>query len=400
MENNRPEQQIPTVEKRQAPPPIPSPERIRAEAARREALLHTLEAFDKDPKSALELIAAQKYTSSEQGLEQVRRLMYEKTNAKINGLKKALETSIGTSQEETRTQLVETMKHLELLTKILPEENHEWSDLTKHYKDVLALKSKSKTDASKIFSEVFDEFNDFVESEIAERAIERQEKATGGVMIADVMQKAYGRTKEEIEDIKKRNRERVLKKINELKEKPYVTFEDIRSLHEINNRGIVPKSTSRMRKINEDVTFGQRFGTIAEELPEELADFEKRIEELINKKAIAKVNGLQYEIGVAKLHNELLDMHPFGDRNGSTALLFIELMMAREGHEPSNSREPSYYKALGKALNFNPAALAVVGYEQYKIAHVPGYFEGEAVKRAKVKYEIVKKILMQRSGRK
>ena len=59
---------------------------------------------------------------------------------------------------------------------------------------------------------------------------------------------------------------------------------------------------------------------------------------------------LRYGIEAAKLHNDLLDIHPFADRNGSTSLLFLETLMARRGYVPDIKRQKSYYKNLHTIL--------------------------------------------------
>lgn len=299
--------------------------------------------------------------------------------ARIDELTLSVETS---EEEEVREKLIGTMQALEQLGRSLPANDPAWDMVSERYKKLLAIKGKSGKEVSQTFSQVFDQFNDFIEDEFVTRAMQEKQAAGKGkgqsVNVGALMKEVYGRTQKEMEEIKRANRERVVALIDELKEKPYVQFDDIRQLHEANNRGVAPKSQSRMRMGDEDMVFGKagRIGTRPEDLPAELGAFEARVENVIDQASIGSLSQAQYEIAVAQLHNEGLDMHPFNDRNGSTFLLFAELMMARRGHEPSKERESNYYKALTKTLGYNPVAVAMVGYEQFKIGFVPGYFKG------------------------
>lgn len=383
--------------KRNMPPPVP--EKAKESAIHRQMLLQALESYEDDPKAALELLAAQKKETAEAGAEQIRIALLKKAYARLDDLETRVQMAAKESPERVREELESMMSEMAGLSRALPPERPEWNELTKRYKRLLEVKKGSSTEISRAFSETFDRFNDFIEDEFVAKAIRQISQKEGSANIAKVMEMVYGRTKEEVEAIKQKNRERTVELMDAMKEQPYISFEDIRKLHQSNNRGIVPKSYSRLREgateehPEEQIGFGKRFGTFVEDLPEEIAAFEKRVEQLIDAALVKNMSDAQYEIAVAKLHNELLDIHPFGDRNGSTALLFIELMMARKGYEPPKKREPSYYKALGKALDYNPVAMSVVGYQQYKISYEFGYFEGEAVKTKKDKYELAKSVI-------
>lgn len=377
------------------------PERVHTEESphKRGLLLQALEAYEDDPKAALELLAAQKDSAEEEGLEAIREALLQKVYARLNGLETKLETSAAVSPEAVREDLVRLMQELEALSRVQPAGVLGWDSVVRRYQRVLSIKKGASVDVSRTFSEIFDEFNDFIEDELVSMAIREIAKEHGSANIAQAMNIVYGRSKEEVEELKRRNRERVVELMNELTEKPYVSFEDIRQLHETNNRGIVPKTLSRMREAeneehpDEDVFFNRRVGTFPEDLPEEMIRFEARAADLIDKVVVSNMSDTQYEIGIARLHNDLLDMHPFADRNGSTALLFIELMKARRGYKPPKTRERVYYKALGNALGYNPVALSIVGYEQYKIGYQYGYFEGEVVKTKKKKYDLAVTLL-------
>jgi len=86
-----------------------------------------------------------------------------------------------------------------------------------------------------------------------------------------------------------------------------------------------------------------------------------------------------YELGVAKIHNDFLDIHPLVDRNGSTALLIAEFMMMRMGYEPPTEKNNNYYDNVRKLFNNNPAAIGLVAHEQYIIYNQAGYFRGGTV---------------------
>ncbi len=353
-----------------------------------------LEVYEDDPIAALELLAAQKDSTDEESLEEIRQALLQKVYARLNNLETKLEASAAISPVAVRVDLILLMRELEVLSCIQPAGILGWNSVVRRYTRVLNIKKSSSVDVSRVFSEIFDEFNDFIEDELVSMVIREISEEHGSTNIEEAMHIAYGRTKKEVEEIKSRNRERAVELIGELIEKPYITFEDIRQLHETNNRGIIPKVYSRMRRTkteehpeDEHVAFYKRAGTLPEDLPEEMKLFEERAADLIDKAILSDMSDVQYEVGVARLHNDLLDMHPFKDRNGSTALLFIETMMARRGYKPPKTREHVYYKALGKALDYNPVALSIVGYEQFKIAHQYGYFEGEVVKKQKWKYD-------------
>ena len=94
---------------------------------------------------------------------------------------------------------------------------------------------------------------------------------------------------------------------------------------------------------------------------------------------VKDLSDMRYEIVAATLHNDLLDIHPFSDRNGSTSILFLELIMAKSGYVPSMKREKDYYKHLRKILDDNLLAISVVKHQHRKIGSKFGYFQGETI---------------------
>ncbi|MBU0570002.1 Fic family protein, partial [Patescibacteria group bacterium] len=197
----------------------------------------------------------------------------------------------------------------------------------------------------------------------------------------EIIGKLYGYTIEEYYATKDRNREQVVEKIQELKDEPEITFETIELLHATNNREIVAKSASCLRKDPEDIsTFTVRVGILSEDVQTEVDDVVARANNLMAKikpnQRLSTLKRVWYELCAAKLHNDLLDIHPFLDRNGSTSLLFLELMMSKAGYEPSPKREPNYYNHIRKALNNNIAAIALIASEMFRIKFVPGHYRG------------------------
>src|SRR5688572_7039797 len=252
--------------KRNIPPPVP--EIAKESALHRQMLLQALESYEDDPKAALELLAAQKKETAEAGAEQIRIALLKKAYGSLDNLESKLKASATESPEQVRSDLDALMQEMEGLSRALPANRPEWNDLTKRYKRLLEIKKASSTEVSRVFSQTFDRYNDFIEDEFVAKAVKQISKKEGSANIAQIMESVYGRTKEEVEEIKRINRERTVDLIDELKEKPYVSFEDIRQLHQTNNRGIVPKSYSRMREgataehPEEQIGFGKRFGTL------------------------------------------------------------------------------------------------------------------------------------------
>ncbi|MFC1702956.1 Fic family protein, partial [Patescibacteria group bacterium] len=249
------------------------------------------------------------------------------------------------------------------------------------------------------FDGIFAEFGDFIEGDMVPFRIDKGirdaniegEPDQGYEMsspasLEKAMHEMYGRSADEVREIKERNRKDVIETIKKMADEPYVTAEMLQELHQVNNKDIVPKEGSRFRT-DEMVGFGVRAGLLGKDVGPEMELLVERANDLIDREALKGVSKLRWEVEAASLHNDMLDIHPFQDRNGSTSLMFLELMMAKKGYEPQAEREESYYANLAKILGYNPAAIAVVGYEQAKIAHVPGFFEGDSLsKERKEKY--------------
>src|SRR6056297_2467826 len=290
--------------------------------------------------------------------------------------------------EKSFSQKTDTLKNLmgslhefsNLADPLLDENQEHYKVLTEKMVNTIRLKLKvGDKNIEQIFSDVFHEFSDFIDEELVAGYIKGQREKGLPVNVEEASRFIYGRSSKEVERIKEKNRKKVVEKINELKEKGEIEIKDISDLHAIYNKSIVPKDMSQMRK-SEYISFGKRVGTLPQDVEKEMLSLVERINTLFDKRALGMSKSL-YTINVAKIHNIMLDIHPFADRNGSTALMLMEVLMAREGYTPSDKREKDYYKKVRKVLNNNPVAMATVGYEQFLINQKYGYYKGETTKK-------------------
>lgn len=365
-------------------PQIPHPERhiqsreqkqkYDEDAQQRRELLHAVEGLE--PHAALTLVARGEAVDTRKLAKQ----SFEKIDRLHELVKQEKEL------ETIKVILRPLMQEMATLAKQIPPERAEnaslWYSLHMRFYDLVVMKTKREPPVAQAFDQIFAEFSDFIDDEFVAREIQRQIMTHGNADVAEAMQTVYGRTSEEVEAMKHKNRAAVAQEILRLKEEPYVSIEMIERLHAMNNQGVVPRQLSRIRGANEESEFGAaRVGVIGEDVREEMEDLVRRTEEMIDRALIENWSDARYEIAVATLHNEMLDIHPFQDRNGSTSLLFVELLMARRGYVPPATRGKKYYTFLRQALGNNPVAVGIVGHEQYKIAHHAGYFEGKTTRR-------------------
>lgn len=429
---------VPNLERRKGPPPVP--ESLKKEALQRQALLAILSTKGLSAEMALEIVADYKVRSGDEKFQKEVQTIYQKFSLEegdlseedmlevavlYTGIQKyrSSEATIATaavmsetirhrlitnaylrldelqegitkskSVEELESGLTEVMRSMHVLVKQMPpgHPQHDawWEELYRRFKNVTRLRHAAKTpEVSKLFEGLFDKFRGFIEDDLVARKLYDAGRKGQGVSMEHAMQEVYGRTPEEVSAIKVRNREAVAREIQSQKDEPAVSVDTLRRLHALNNKDIVPGFVSQLRRSGQEVTFARRIGTLGEDVSVEVQAVLDRAIELINRHLLQDVSRPVYEMSVAAMHNDLLDIHPFLDRNGSTSLLFIELMMAKVGYVPPSEREPSYYKQLGQALNYNPLAVAVVGYEQFKIGHQAGYFEGQTVVPKKEAYD-------------
>lgn len=308
--------------------------------------------------------------------------------------------------EEFKDGLREVLSSMcALAARIPPDEpRHEeyWVELVQRFKAVTGERAAAEGPVRAAYEELFTEFQNFIEDELVAKEMWRRSRDGKEPSVEHVMQEIYGRSPDEIETIKRRNRERVAQRIIELAEQPYLDVETIRELHALNNEDLLPKGQLRLRQHEEEgVTFGQRLGTLPEDVRQEMEHLVERMNALIDEEVLRGVTGVRYEVAAASFHNDLLDIHPFPDRNGSTALILIELLMARRGYTPPTERDSDYYGRLRKILNDNPVAIGLVVYEHFRIRYVPGYFEGTTTRGKEKFYDRVLEIIAdQRRGRK
>jgi fido (protein-threonine AMPylation protein) len=328
----------------------------------------------------------------------------EKLEISFESLKEVLaseDLEVENRTEVIKDRLIEVMKNMHEISKLfkLKEDEDIYNSVLTVYRDTLRIKRQAPEEISQAFSEIFYEFSDLIDNEVVTSYIDFVTKTESRVNFEKVTQVVYGRTDKELETIKKHNRENAARKIRDFAEQPYISQEMLLELHKTNNRSIVPNYISALRKEKQEVTFGVRFGAFPEDVQKEIDDLILNTNNLIDQRALG-LNKKLYEIEVAKLHNELLDIHPFIDRNGSTSLLFVELMMAREDYKPSEKREKNYYKTLTKALNNNGVAIGIIGYEHYKIKYQPGVHEvSQPDPKKKIMYDLITKKLKLRAAK-
>ncbi len=283
----------------------------------------------------------------------------------------------GADPEKLKGELSEIMGTLNALSKQIPRSQQgsetTWRNIYNRFNQLSSVKRSGqlKPEVNKAFAEIFDQFSDFIEDEMVAHRLQ----SGSAQSIENTTKELYGRTREELEQLKESNREAVADAIKKMADAPTIELSMIEELHALNNKGIVPKEFSKLREDpNMVVTFNRRLGLLSDDVRPEMEKMIDRANDLFDKSIVENTSKMRYEIEAAKLHNDLLDMHPFGDRNGSTSLLFLELLMAKKGVEPPKTREKDYYKNLAKIVGYNPVAIAVVGHEQYKIANEPGYY--------------------------
>lgn len=433
-----PEGQVVQQEARHAPPPIP--EKLRREGRERQALLEILSTKGLTAEVALDIVAdyktrkgdegfqkeieaicqsfsldpdalpeddmmeiavlysgVQKYRKNESTFatavvmsEAIRHRLITNAYLRLDELHSGIKRAA--SYEELEANLTEVMRSMQALAKQMPpgppQHDAWWEELYRRFQGVVSLRHAAKTpEVTQLFEKLFDKFRDFIEGDFVGRKLYQAGRKGESVSMEHVMRDVYGRTPEEVTQIKERNRAAVVQEVLAQKDNPTVTIDTLTRLHALNNKDIVPGFVSQLRTPGQEVTFARRHGILGEDVPKEVQGVLDRAIDLINRNLLRDVSRPVYEMSVASMHNDLLDIHPFLDRNGSISLLFIELMMAKVGYVPSSKRESSYYKQLSQALNYNPLAVGVVGYEQYKIGHEAGYFQGETAIAKKEVYK-------------
>lgn len=279
--------------------------------------------------------------------------------------------------EENVVHALAILHHFADYMPFTPEKSWDWDEIVSDFGRILQIKADANTTVENVMTRVFQQFHSFIEDGVMKFYLEEG----GGMSAEEVTQKLYGRTHQEMEEIKTTNRAAVAEKINELADRVKagepLTVNMLLELHATNNRGIVPSYLSALReKPSETVIFGVREGLEPQFVKPAVEEvFDKANTAITKSKHTNRVSRRNYAVKVGALHNRLLDIHPFLDRNGSTAVLFVELMMTVKGyHTPSPNRSTDYYQNIRSILH-SKTATGVVGYEHYKIAHRPGKYK-------------------------
>lgn len=273
-----------------------------------------------------------------------------------------------------------------------------WYSISEAFTEVISLKNEeSGVEMDQIIDSLVDKYKN-----LSEKILSFQFFKGSSDSLEGNTQSLLKKSAEEMEAIKAGNRAKVASHINAL-QKDTISIDDIEKIHAINNENVVPKEYSKIRHIHKDadrvsvVSYLLRVGVHPEDLREELSELLDRVNSMIEKDKRKPLSKFQWSLQVAKIHNDFLDIHPFFDRNGSTALLIAELLMKRKGYQLPEERNVSgknegYYSKLHSVLG-NPIACLLVLSFHVKMAIVPGYYRSGKVKLSRSKKEFYKNIL-------
>ncbi len=311
----------------------------------------------------------------------------QKAFAKIDRFDALMEK--GAEDESLRAALREVMRTVGAIAKIAspsdPNTAGLWKSLSERYVGIVMRKKGASEEQWHVFEQVFSEFQDVIEGDLYEKfVLDVYLKGQHHTYDAEKLSMAlYGRTKEDVKQKKEENRRAVAEYIAEHKDdEPSVEL--LQELYRIYNDGIVPKQYASFRKSGQEVLFGtKRVGTLGEDVRVEIEHLIARTKAMLERQSV----GIRYGIEAARLHNDLLHIHPFSDRNGSTSMLFLEFLMAKRGYAPQKGKTARYYDYVRRVVKNNPLAVAVVGAGQYEMVRAFGYFQGETAKGKEAKYQ-------------
>ncbi|MBI5654106.1 Fic family protein [Candidatus Uhrbacteria bacterium] len=281
------------------------------------------------------------------------------------------------SPEKKKDGLRRLMSEMSALAREIPPEKSgnedAWRRLTIQFNNIIMDKGKVKPEIKKIYDDVLDEYSQFIDSEFVMRAVDADRYSASRRSVEDLSNKIYGRSPEDVEKLKERNRAKAVQEILRLKEAPSIELDDILKLHAANNSGIVPAELSQLRD-KDAVNFGKQVGILpGEDLKIEMQDLMDRVNDTINKAKLENWSDARYAVAVAKLQAEFVQIHPFLDRNGSTGLLLAEAMMAKRGYEPSTKRQ-SFHDNLRDTLGYIGSAVFRGNLEDFATRR--GYYPG------------------------
>ena len=329
-----------------------------------------------------------------------------------NYIKKRVYDSISKKIEEALEEIIEEMKNnIEDFTSSEIEEGIEilfsslsylsklvspfdarnmiiWENINNNFSEIINLKFENNGELVNCIDRLLVKHRDFAEDVVSSDYFYK------GSDLVEASKRLLDRSSEEINKIKERNRQKVADHIINSKIEE-ITLDDIEKLHSINNADIVPKHFSKIRKVfNYDIFdgsihFGERVGVHSEDVNYEMSELLSRINIMIKKNREKPVSSFQWSLQVAKIHNDFFEIHPFWDRNGSTGILLVELLMKEKGYIPSRERvtikgSRSYFHEIRKILGNPIAALIVLGV-QIRMANVPGFYKSKSLHLSKEK---------------
>ena len=316
---------------------------------------------------------------------------------KIDEIEKDLEDY---SDKKLKKEIEKTVLSLDYLSKYVSVFDSDnlitWRRLNEHFTRIIQVDSEEKTKIKETLGELITKNQDFVNDLVS------TEFFVGGSDLSSVNQRLFMRSSEDLEKIKENNRKNAVKYLENNKFEK-ISIETIEEIHRINNENIIPSHYSKIREIYplEDdvgtVQFWERSGVHPEDLKSEMLELLLRVNNMLKENRKKPISKFQWSLQVAKIHNDFLEIHPFWDRNGSTGLLLIELLMKEKGYQPPAGRTAfnegkDYYKSLRRMFG-NPLAVLIVLSVQIRIANIPGFYKSKNMQISKEKKEYYRRQL-------
>src|SRR5205085_1736921 len=147
---------------------------------------------------------------------------------------------------EIKKQVISAMEILQYLSNHIPfkEDNEQiWLNIVNKYEQILEIKDNANNlIIQQAISEAFQDFQTFIDDGVYAYMIKRGKI---GTTIENWMQLTYGFNAEQMESKKIENRKVVVEYLadfaNQIRSGKPLTLEMLTKLHEVNNKGIVPK---------------------------------------------------------------------------------------------------------------------------------------------------------------
>ena len=297
--------------------------------------------------------------------------------------------STESSPEKRRSEISEIMERLRVVSEKIPSkdgyDDYDHNDMLKEYiqtrfKQLTDMRraDDTKPEVRKAIEEIFEDNSDFIEGTLFEEYLKWEARRRGMAEIETALGEFYDRSPEETEKIKERNRKSVAEEIERMAKEPAVTVTMIERLHAANNRNIVPKKYSKFRNDpNEFVTFDKRLAVFGEHVSPEMEDLVERLNKNNEEENVDEASRLRFLTEAVSIQNDFVEIHPFSDRNGSTSLLLLELMMAKKGYEPPKTREKDGLKNLARITENDPVMIKAITDSIKRHAEIPGFYESK-----------------------